>query len=75
MKRAYYIAQLEVAGGLLNKDASIMLKDALAEFNGYFGAIKGEIDQRISENDFYKVTRKISESMTEDDPAGDRRPN
>ena len=52
LKRAYYVAQLAVAGQISNKDAALMLKNALEEFSGTDTALREEIDRRVAEKRF-----------------------
>lgn len=65
-KRAYYVAQLAVAGALGVEEASSILRDALAELAGRFvrGREREVIDRAVAELEsgrIYGVMRRLGE--------------
>lgn len=57
LKRAYYIAQLAVAGELTNAEAAAILRNALDTFcNNDLRAI---IEEKIAAGDYYQVMRSL----------------
>jgi len=62
LKRAYYIAQMAVAGQLANAEAADLARHALENYDGP-GAeqTRRAIDSRLAENEFYKVMRYLGE--------------
>jgi flagellar biosynthesis repressor protein FlbT len=62
LKRAYYIAQMAVAGQLANAEAADLVRHALKNYDGP-GAeeTQREVDIGLGENEFYKVMRYLGE--------------
>lgn len=63
-KRAYYIAQLAVAGQLSHGEAAAILKEALAtapEFAGPEFAGADDLNDCVDRHDFYQVMRSLRE--------------
>jgi flagellar biosynthesis repressor protein FlbT len=62
LKRAYYIAQMAVAGQLANAEAVDHVRHALENYDGP-GAeqTRRAVDSRLAENEFYKVMRYLGE--------------
>ncbi|MEZ5893918.1 MAG: flagellar biosynthesis repressor FlbT [Parvularculaceae bacterium] len=58
MKRAYYIAQLAVAGQLSNTEAAAILTEAVSAAPELAGEALGEC---IARHDFYQVMRALRE--------------
>jgi len=62
LKRAYYIAQMAVAGQITNTEAAAMLEHVLQDYSGADADIeRREISTRIAENDFYQAMRYLGE--------------
>lgn len=69
LKRAYYVAQMTVAGQIPAEEAHQMLQNAMAEFGGVDAGKREEIDQRMAEKDFYKVMRSLASLIALEGPA------
>ncbi len=62
LKRAYYIAQMAVAGQLANTEAADLARHALEKYDGPDAdETRREVDSRLAENEFYKVMRYLGE--------------
>ncbi len=64
LKRAYYIAQLAVAGQLPNGEAAAILKGALQSAPEFFAGF--DIHDSVETHDFYQVMRSLRESVFSD---------
>ncbi len=67
LKRAYYIAQMAVAGQLANAEAAELVRHALETYGGT-GAdeTRNEISARVAENEYYKVMRYLGEMIADE---------
>ncbi len=62
LKRAYYIAQMAVAGQLANTEAGDLARHALENYGGSAAEeTRREVNLRIAENEFYKIMRYLGE--------------
>jgi flagellar biosynthesis repressor protein FlbT len=62
LKRAYYIAQMAVAGQLANSEAADHIRHALENYDGSdTEETRRTVDNRLAENEFYKVMRYLGE--------------
>lgn len=57
LKRAYYIAQLAVAGELTSTEAAAILRGALEAFTNV--DLRLAIEQKIAAGDYYQVMRSL----------------
>lgn len=63
MKRAYYIAQLAVAGQLSCSEASAILSEAVDQAPGLDASVFAD---SIARHDFYQVMRRLRDHALED---------
>lgn len=66
LKRAYYVAQMTVAGQIPTEEAHQMLQNAMMEFSGVNRQMRAEIDERIAADDYYKVMRALAGLIAEE---------
>ena len=64
LKRAYYIAQLAVAGEISNSEAAAILKTALDAFSS--PELRRIVEQKIAAGDYYQVMRSLRDEALTD---------
>ena len=69
LKRAYYIAQLEVSGQLSSDEAAAILQDALETVSDFDGV--ADLEDCVARRDFYQVMRLLRDPAFADREAGE----
>lgn len=69
IRRAYYVAQLAVAGSLPHAAAAEMLRNAAAD--ALDAPVRADIEDRLLHDDFYGVMRRLREAKADDFPVSD----
>ena len=73
IKRACYAAQMAVAGALNAAQATMLIEQALADYQGNDAdELRDEMRQFASNSDFYGAMRRLNRAREDDKPTSER---